>query len=53
MGLDALWQQCVYSLYQMWTWLTYETSVHPFLFAGTVIVIVSAWVLYKTEVRTK
>ena len=53
MGLDALWQQCVYTGYQIWIWLSYEASVHPFLFLGVVIVIVSAWVLYKAEVRGK
>ena len=53
MGLDAMWRQCVYAIYQMWNWLIYETSVHPFLFAGIVIIILSAWVLYKAEVRTK
>ena len=53
MGLDAIWQQCVYTGYQVWVWLRYETGVHPFLFLGIVIVIVSAWVLYKAEVRSK
>ena len=46
-------QQFVNDLYQMWTWLIYEASVHPFLFLGIAIIIVSAWVLYKAEVRTK
>ena len=46
-------QQATSSIYQLWNWLIYETSVHPFLFAGVVIVIISAWFLYKAEVRTK
>jgi ABC-type uncharacterized transport system permease subunit len=53
MGLNTIWQQCVYGIHQMWLWLSYEISVHPLLFLGVVIVILSAWVLYKTEVRTK
>ncbi len=46
-------QQCVYDIYQAWNWLTYEAGVHPFLFLGVAIIIISAWVLYKAEVRTK
>jgi hypothetical protein len=46
-------QQLSNNLYQLWNWLIYEATGHPFLFGGTVIVIVSAWLLYKTEVRTK
>jgi hypothetical protein len=46
-------QQVINDLYQMWGWLIYEGSLHPFLLAGTVIVIASAWILYKAEVRTK
>ena len=53
MGVNAMWQQCVYGIYQVWYWLTYEIGVHPFLFLGIVIIIVSAWLLYKAEVRTK
>ena len=53
MGLDAIWQQIAYTGYQVWVWLRYEASIHPFMFLGAVIVIVSAWVLYKAEVRTK
>jgi hypothetical protein len=48
-----MWEQLTYSLSQIWNWVSYEVSVHPFLFLGIAIVIVSAWVLYKTEVRTK
>lgn len=51
MGLDAVWQQVAYTGYQVWVWLRYEVSVHPFIFLGVVIVIVSAIILYKTEVR--
>ena len=53
MGLDAMWQQCAYAGYQLWLWLQYETGTHPFIFLGAVIVIVSAWILYKAEVRSK
>jgi hypothetical protein len=48
-----MWQQSVYAVDQLWNWLAYEASVHPLIFAGIVIIIVSAWVLYKAEVRTK
>jgi hypothetical protein len=51
MGLEAVWKKCAYAGYQVWTWLSYEVSVHPFVFLGAVIVIVSAFILYKTEVR--
>jgi hypothetical protein len=46
-------QQSIYGIDQVWNWLTYEVSVHPFLFAGIAVIIVSAWFLYKAEVRTK
>jgi hypothetical protein len=48
-----MWQQSANSFYQLWVWLTYEASVHPFILLGVVLIIVSAWVMYKTEVRTK
>jgi hypothetical protein len=48
-----MWQQVFYGIDQVWNWLVYEATVHPFLFAGTVIIVVSAWALYKAEVRTK
>ena len=53
MRLVAVWQQIVYLGDRVWAWLTYEASLHPFIFLGAVIVIVGAWVLYKAEVRTK
>jgi len=53
MGLDAVWQQCAYIATQVWAWLSYEAGAHPFLFLGIAIVIVSAWILYKAEARTK
>jgi hypothetical protein len=53
MGLEAVWSQFVYTGYQVWIWLRYEVSVHPFIFLAAVIVIVSAFILYKTEVRSK
>jgi len=51
MGLDAVWQQCTYTGYQVWVWLRYESGIHPLMFLGVVIVIVLAIILYKTEVR--
>ena len=53
MGLDAMWQQCTYYGYHFWAWSRYEFGIHPFIFLGVVIVIVSAIILYKTEVRGK
>jgi hypothetical protein len=53
MGLDAMWQQGAYAAYQVWAWLRYEVSVHPFLFLAAVIIIVSAFIMYKAEVRSK
>ena len=53
MGLDNVWQQGAYAGYQLWVWLRHEVSVHPFIFLGVVIVIVSAFIMYKTEVRGK
>ena len=50
MGLDAMWQSFTIASYQVWLWLRYEVSVHPFLFLGIVIIAVSAWILYKSEV---
>jgi hypothetical protein len=38
---------------QIWTWVGYESGAHPFVFLGIAVVIVSAWILYKSEVRTK
>ena len=48
-----MWQQCTHNGYQVWVWLRYESGVHPFIFLGVVIVIVSAIIMYKTEVRGK
>ena len=53
MDLDAFWQQCAYAGYQLWIMLQYESSLHPFIFLGAAIVIFSALILYKTEVRSK
>jgi hypothetical protein len=53
MGLDAMWQQFAHSSYHVWVWLRYESGMHPLLFLGVVIVIVAAFILYKTEVRSK
>jgi hypothetical protein len=53
MGLDAVWQQCAYIVYQVWVWLRYEASVHPILYVGAVIVIVLAVIMYRTEVKGK
>ena len=48
-----MWQQCTYNGYQVWVWLRYEAGIHPFIFLGVVIVIVSAVIMFKTEVRGK
>jgi hypothetical protein len=53
MGLEAVWQQCVYTSYQFWLWLRYEASIHPFIFLAAVVVIISAFIMYKAEVRGK
>jgi hypothetical protein len=53
MGLDALWQQCVYVVHHTWFWLRYEAGVHPLIFLGVVIVFIGAIILYKTEVRNR
>jgi len=53
MGLDATWQQIAITSYQVWVWLKYEASLHPFMSLVVVIVIVAAWGLLKSEVRTK
>ena len=53
MGLEAVWQQFVYAGYQAWAWLRYEVGTHPFILVGVVIIIVSAFIMYKTEVRSK
>jgi len=53
MGLEAVWQQCAHTGYQLWVWMRYEVGIHPLIFLGAVIVIVSAWIMYKAEVRTK
>jgi len=53
MGLDAIWQQIAITSYQLWVWLKYEASLHPFMFLGAVIVIISAWAMFKSEVRGK
>jgi hypothetical protein len=53
MGLDTIWQQATDLGFQMWYWLSYEASLHPFMFLGAVIVIVSAWFLYKADIRSK
>jgi drug/metabolite transporter superfamily protein YnfA len=51
MGLNAVWQSFTIASYQVWIWLKSEVSVHPFLFLGIVIIAVSAWILYNSEVR--
>jgi hypothetical protein len=53
MGLDAVWQECAHTGYQVWVWLRYEVGIHPFIFLGVVIVIISAVIMYKAEIRHK
>ena len=48
-----MWQQSVYAGYQMWLWLRHEVYAHPFIFLAAVIVIISAFIMYKAEVRGK
>jgi len=48
-----MWQQCAYTGYQVWVWMRHEAGMHPFIFLAAVIVIISAIILYKSEVRTK
>ena len=53
MGLEAIWQQGANFGYQLWVWLKYEASLHPIMSLGVVIIIVSAWILFKSGVRSK
>ena len=53
MGLDAMWQQCACTGYQVWVWVRDESGVHPFLLLAVVVVIISAIIMFKTEVRVK
>jgi hypothetical protein len=48
-----MWEEFSINCYQMWVGLKYEVSVHPFLFAGVVIVFVSVLILYKSEVKSR
>ncbi len=47
----AMWDQFTITCHQLWMWVKYEVSVHPFLFAGIVIVIITAFILYNSEVE--
>lgn len=51
MGLESMWQQGVYTVNQVWLWLRYEAGIHPLIFLAAVIVIISAVIMYKAEVR--
>jgi hypothetical protein len=53
MELSAYWEQFSIVCYQIWVWLKYEGSTHPFLVAGAVVVFLLAWAMYKTEVRSR
>ncbi len=48
-----MWEHFTITCYQMWSWLKYEVSVHPFLFAGVVIVIVCAFILHRSEIENR
>lgn len=48
-----MWQEIDYASYQVWAWLRHEASIHWLIFLIAAIVIVSAVILYKTEVRNK
>jgi hypothetical protein len=53
MGLDAVWQEGTYAGYEVWVWLRHEVAMHPFLFLAAAVVIISAFIMYKAEVKSK
>jgi hypothetical protein len=53
MDLVGIWQQLTIAGYQFWVWAQYELGAHPYLIAGTVIVVILALTLYKMEVRAR
>jgi len=53
MKLDSFWEQFTIACYQLLVWLKYEVGAYPFLAVGAVVVFVSAWVLFKSGVRSK
>jgi drug/metabolite transporter superfamily protein YnfA len=53
MKQNAFWEQFSIGCYQLWIWLKYEAGAHPFLAVGVVVVVIFAWAMYKTEVRSR
>jgi|GEM_PF-2243272 len=53
MDIEAMCQQLVCAGYQAWLCLSCEARLHPFMILAAVIVIISAFIMYKTEVRGK
>jgi hypothetical protein len=53
MELGYYWQQFSIACYQMWVWVKYEGSAHPFLAVGAVVIFVLVWAMYRTEVRSR
>ena len=53
MKLEAIWQGFTITFYQLWVWVKYEVSLHPYLAGGIILVFILAWTLYKMEIRAK
>jgi hypothetical protein len=53
MGLDSIWEKFAIDCYQVWVWVKYEASAHPYLTGGTILVFILAWTLYKMEIRAR
>jgi hypothetical protein len=53
MILDAMWQKFAMTCYQLWSWVLYETNLHPFMALGMLLVIILALGLHKIQVRAK
>jgi hypothetical protein len=53
MGLEARWQEFAITCYQLWVWVKYEASLHPYLMGGIILVFILAWTLYKMEIKAR
>jgi len=53
MGLEAAWQKFAITSYQLWGWMKYEASAHPYLTGGALLVLILAWTLYKMEIKVR
>ena len=47
--LEMLGADVANDLYQLWVWMRYESSLHPFMALAFVLIIILAWVLYRGE----